>query len=259
MELNLSTRTTSCAKFAGKKTYPSSGPIIYSLSSTYSIAGATSVIAINGENFREYSMVKFGKTDLNPFFINSRLLTIYVPRDLEAGTYCVFVYNENLYSNPIDYTLDESCGFWELLENQDIKPTNSGNIRMIDKIILGKYLIGTNIPAAYLQYQNLSFPIHNSILDVKNFYNTDPQSKEISVTIGILNKLDLSTISLDDDVKFVANPGTKLIVYSKGIGANNTLYEVSNVTNNSFNPISVSPRLDGLIDKRIHKIIINKL
>ena len=258
MELNLSTRTTSCAKFAGK-TYPNSGPIIYSLSSTYSIAGATSVIAINGENFREYSMVKFGNIDLNPLFINSFLLTIYVPRDLEPGTYCVFVYNDNLYSNSIDYTLDESSGFWELLENQDIKPTNSGNVRMIDKIVLGKYFIGSNIPAAYLHYQGQSFPIHNSILDTANFYNTNPLSKEISVTIGSLNKDDLSTISLEDDVKFHVNPGTKLIVYSKGKGTNNTLYEVANVTNNSSNPISVSPLLDGLIDKKIHRIIIHKL
>lgn len=258
MELNLSTRTTSCAKFAGKN-YPTSGPIIYSLSSTYSIAGATSVIAINGVNFREYSMVKFGNIDLNPLFINSSLLTFYVPRDLEPGTYCVFVNNDILYSNSIDYTLDESSGFWELLENHDIKPTNSGNVRMIDKIILGKYLIGTNIPAAYLHYQNLSFPIHNSILDVKNFYNTDPLSNEISVSIGTLNKVDLSTLSLEDDVKFIVNPGTHLIVYSRGIDSDNTLYEVANVTNYSLNPTSVSPNTNGLIDNNIHKIIIYKL
>ena len=84
-------------------------------------------------------MVKFGNTDLNPLFINSSLLTFYVPRELEPGSYCVFVYNDNLYSNSIDFTLDESSGLWELLENQDIKPINSGNVRMIDKIVLGKY------------------------------------------------------------------------------------------------------------------------
>lgn len=258
MNLNLSTRTTSCAKFAGKN-YPNIGPIIYSLSSTYSIAGATSVIAINGENFREFSMVKFGSTDLTPLFINSNLLTFYIPRDLEPGSYCVFVYNDKLYSNSIDYTLDESSGLWELLENQDIKPRNSGNIRMIDKIVLGKYIIGSNIPAAYLHYKGLSFPIHNSIFDIQNFYNTDPQSKDISVSIGSLNKVDLSTISLDDDVKFLISPGTRLIVYSKGLDIDNNLYEVLNGTNYSINPTSVSPNTNGLIDKKIHKININKL
>lgn len=257
MNLNLSTRTTACATFAGRK-YPINAPVIYSLSSNYSIAGATSIIAITGENFREFSMVEFGDVEINPFFINSSLITIYVPRDLEPGSYCVFVYNDNLYSNSIDYTLDESGGLWDLLDNQDIKPNNSGSINMDGKSVLGKYFYSRNIPAAYLIYQGTSFPIHKSILDLKNFYNTQPQNDEISVSIGLLNKLDLSNLQLDE-IEIQLSPGNKIVVFSKGINSDTKLYEVLNATNQSENNISLKASSYGQIDNKIHKIEIFKI
>ena len=91
------------------------GPIIYNLSGYYSPAGSTTLVSINGDNFFSYSSISFGTFKPTVYFINSNILQFYVPSTLNSGIFPVQVFNGSIYSNSVNYTIDQnriySCGF----------------------------------------------------------------------------------------------------------------------------------------------------
>ena len=127
------------------------GPQIYSLSSLYSPAGSTSLVSISGANFYCYSIITFGTYNPTVYFINSNLLQFYVPINLNSGTYPVQVFNASIPSNIVNYTIDNSSGYWLLTSNGNISNTNSGltNVSALSRgapiIITGNYIVPNNI------------------------------------------------------------------------------------------------------------------
>lgn len=95
---------------------PIVAPFISGLSTTSSILGATTIVTIFGENFRNYSTVYFGTTLINNVtYFSSGQLSFYVPAIATVGTYPIQVFNDTLASNIVYFTIDNSVGFW----NQD--------------------------------------------------------------------------------------------------------------------------------------------
>ncbi len=95
---------------------PIVAPYITGLSTTSSILGATTIVTIFGENFRNYSTVYFGTTLINNVtYFSSGQLSFYVPAIATVGTYPIQVFNDTLASNIVFFTIDNSVGFW----NQD--------------------------------------------------------------------------------------------------------------------------------------------
>ena len=90
------------------------GPEIISLTGYQSPAGSKTVVSINGSNFSSYSVVRFGTFTPTVYFINSTLLSFYVPNTLTSGTYPVQVYNSSVCSNIVNYTIDMASGYWML-------------------------------------------------------------------------------------------------------------------------------------------------
>jgi hypothetical protein len=99
-------------------------PVISYLSGTYSPAGATTLVAIFGSNFKLYSTIKFGTFTPTMIFISSQQIEFYVPNTAPGGgsIYPVQVFNDTYGSNVVNYTLDNAPGFWKL------NPTNSSVI-----------------------------------------------------------------------------------------------------------------------------------
>jgi len=97
-------------------------PVISYLSGTYSPAGATTLVAIFGTNFKLYSTIKFGTFTPTMIFISSQQIEFYVPNTANFGTYLVQVFNDTYGSNVVSYELDNAPGFWKL------NPTNSSVI-----------------------------------------------------------------------------------------------------------------------------------
>ena len=92
---------------------PNVAPFISGLSTTSSILGATTIVTIFGENFRNYSTVYFGTTLIsNVTFFSSGQLSFYVPAIATVGTYPIQVFNDTLGSNIVYFTIDNSVGFW---------------------------------------------------------------------------------------------------------------------------------------------------
>ncbi len=95
---------------------PIVAPFISGLSTTSSILGATTIVTIFGENFRNYSTLYFGTTLINNVtYFSSGQLSFYVPAIATVGTYPIQVFNDTLASNIVFFTIDNSVGFW----NQD--------------------------------------------------------------------------------------------------------------------------------------------
>ena len=95
---------------------PIVAPFISGLSTTSSILGATTIVTIFGENFRNFSTVYFGTTLINNVtYFSSGQLSFYVPAIATVGTYPIQVFNDTLASNIVYFTIDNSVGFW----NQD--------------------------------------------------------------------------------------------------------------------------------------------
>jgi hypothetical protein len=97
-------------------------PVITYLSGTYSPAGATTLVAIFGTNFKLYSTIKFGTFTPTMIFISSQQIDFYVPNTASPGTYLVQVFNDTYPSNVVSYELDNAPGYWRL------SPTTSGVI-----------------------------------------------------------------------------------------------------------------------------------
>ena len=103
-----------CRKYEYK--YPSTVPVIYSISPTQSVLGDYTLCYINGLNFSKEnttgnSTVTFGTIKNIPVtFYSSLNLSFVVPNNLPPGTYQVQVVNNNYfpstqYSNTLNYTL----------------------------------------------------------------------------------------------------------------------------------------------------------
>jgi len=90
-------------------------PVISYLSGTYSPAGATTLVAIFGTNFKLYSTIKFGTFTPTMIFISSQQIEFYVPNTAPGGgsIYTVQVFNDTYGSNVVNYTLDNAPGFWK--------------------------------------------------------------------------------------------------------------------------------------------------
>lgn len=100
------------------------GPKIYSLSGYYSPANSNTLVSINGDNFFSYSSISFGTFKPTVYFINSNILQFYVPSTLNSGIFPVQVFNGSIYSNSVNYTIDNASGYW-ILNNGYITNTNT--------------------------------------------------------------------------------------------------------------------------------------
>jgi hypothetical protein len=134
------------------------GPKIIGLSSFYSPAGSTSLVSITGENFYSYSSVSFGIFNPTVYFVNSKLIQFYVPSTLNAGTYPIQVFNGSFPSNIVEYTIDNSSGYWLLQPNGSIINTNISRSGIVSVQSLSR---GTPVTISEV----------NSIYDVPNDVN----------------------------------------------------------------------------------------
>ena len=97
-------------------------PTISYLSSIYSPAGSTTLVAIFGTNFKLYSTITFGTYNPTMIFISSQQIDFYVPSSALPGNYSVQVFNNTTGSNVVTYTIYNTPGLW--YQN----PTNSNII-----------------------------------------------------------------------------------------------------------------------------------
>ena len=103
-------------------------PQIISLSGYYSPSGSTSLVSINGANFYSYSKILFGTYNPTVYFINSNIIQFYVPNTLNSGTFPVKVSNGAIYSNSVNYTIDNASGYWLINANGTITNTNTNSV-----------------------------------------------------------------------------------------------------------------------------------
>lgn len=106
------------------------GPEIISLTGYQSPAGSSTVISVIGTNFFSYSVVQFGTYTPTVYFINSTLISFYVPSTLNPGTYPVKVCNGSVCSNIVNYTIDMSSGNWLLNPGGNISNTNPNGVQV---------------------------------------------------------------------------------------------------------------------------------
>lgn len=149
-------------------------PVITSLSSYYSPAGATALVSIHGANFYSYSTVAFGNSYPTPYFINTNQIDFYVPNTFSSGTYTVQVSNGSYPSNVVNYTIDNASGFWQLNSDGSISNTNTN-----------PSLTSTSTGLANIGALGLGAPL------VINASNPSPASAEISAANWII--CDLAT------------------------------------------------------------------
>jgi hypothetical protein len=71
---------------------------------------------------------RFGTFIPTVYFINSNLIEFYVPNTLNAGIIPIQVFNGSMYSNIINYTIDNASGYWLLNPNKSITNTNDNGI-----------------------------------------------------------------------------------------------------------------------------------
>ena len=109
-------------------------PIITSLSVTNSISGANAIVAILGSGFKPYSTITFGQYNPIQIFISSGQINFYVPFTATNGSYPVQVYNASIKSNTINYTVNNSIGFWNIDVSGQITNTNSNGVKIIGNL-----------------------------------------------------------------------------------------------------------------------------
>jgi hypothetical protein len=148
-------------------------PTIHSLSNYYSPAGAKVLVVIHGSNFQPNSSVKFATFKPTTYFISSQQLEFYIPNTVTAGIYPVEVYNNKLGSGPVQYTLDNSSGYW-MLDNGvgTISNTNFSGLNVTgDSKIKGNLSVTENI---YGTLETISdYRIQRIIEPLNSSYNVD--------------------------------------------------------------------------------------
>lgn len=139
------------------------GPQITTLTGYQSPAGSNTVVSIAGTNFFSYSVIRFGTFTPTVYFINSTLLSFYVPNTLTSGTYPVQVCNGSVCSNIVNYTIDMSSGYWMINAGGNTNTISNTNPNGVQVSWLSRgnifYVSNTDIPPKY--DLNNGFPITN--------------------------------------------------------------------------------------------------
>ncbi len=231
-----------CASFVGALR-PLLVPTIEYLSSSAAIATTRIIISMRGTNYRDFTQVYFGSSQINPQFISSSHLVFYVPDDLPSGTYTIYVANDNLVSNSVEFTLDEMPGYWELDEsNFSLTNKNNGDINMKTSYVISKIGYADNIPAGKFIIQDggqrTELPIFISIPNLENYFNFDGSNKDVVISIGTPMTINVSD-TISSDIIVIIYPGHQITIIDK----NNK--EILNVENNSLNPVMASPYNSG--------------
>jgi hypothetical protein len=148
-------------------------PTIHSLSNYYSPAGAKVLLVIHGSNFQPHSSVKFATFKPTTYFISSQQLEFYVPNTVTAGIYPIEVYNGKLGSGPVQYTLDNSSGYW-LLDNGvgTISNTNFSGLNVSgDSAIKGNLFVSESICGTLETFSD--YRLQDVIEPLNSSYNVD--------------------------------------------------------------------------------------
>jgi hypothetical protein len=163
---SLSFTTTACQGWSNPNVNYSNPTINY-LSGTYSPAGATTLIAIIGTNFKLYSTIKFGTLTPTMIFISSLQINFYVPTSATPGSYVVQVFNDTYASNIVTYELDNSIGYWSLSTtiSEAITNSNNGGLDINGAIRINN----SDLSSGGVSIGNLIFT--NNTTDDGSFYN----------------------------------------------------------------------------------------
>ncbi len=100
------TYTNKTCSSNASQNYPVLIPQITSLSSYYSFTGTLNMIAIFGQNFRNYSKISFNSYKPQVIFINSSQINFYVPYTAPPGQYILQIFNDNLESNVVVFNIE---------------------------------------------------------------------------------------------------------------------------------------------------------
>ena len=158
-------------------------PTINYMSGTYSPAGATTLIAIFGSNFKLFSTIKFGTYTPTMIFISSQQIDFYVPSTASPGTYTVQVFNDTYGSNVITYELDDTPGYWLLSNIYPEAITNSNNgglavngpLRINNSALIGDIVFGSSTSNQSIKWSNITSSItaaFNSVTVADTVYIT---------------------------------------------------------------------------------------
>jgi hypothetical protein len=200
---------------------PVVAPYITGLSTTSSILGATTIVTIFGENFRNYSTVYFGTTLINNVtYFSSSQLSFYVPAVSTYGTYPIQVFNDTLASNIVFFTINNSVGFW----NQDpntgtiTNSNSSGGISVSGTLQVNNPIKLNYSPSAitsntYLGY-TITFPLNTKI------YASDP-----------MPAIDFSLATLPVDGIWLINYSIIGLYYGGTVGISYGQYGISKTSN----------------------------
>jgi hypothetical protein len=117
-------RTTGCRGWTNPS-ISSINPVITSLSSTSSISGSTTIVAIFGTGFTIFSQVHFGLYTPDSWFINSGQINFYVPISAISGSYPLQIFNDTKTSNIVNYLIDLNAGPWNVTSGTDVLSNNN--------------------------------------------------------------------------------------------------------------------------------------
>ena len=207
---NITSRQTRCNSIVPTK-YPVVNPYINSLSSSYSVVGATTLLTIFGTNFRDFSSVRFGSTEPLTIFISSSQISFYVPSTLSFGTYPIQVFNDNLGSNVVDFTIDDNGNYWQLSAfDFSIFNSNNGGVNMGKSSVNAKFIQSNSIPGAHLYYPDF-IPIYSSISDFSDIYSYPNSNPKVTISVGTSTQMQLPKETYNK-YSFIVSPGYKLVV-----------------------------------------------
>jgi len=145
------------------------GPEIVSLTGYQSPSGSNTVVSIQGKNFVSYSVIRFGTFTPTVYFINSNLLSFYVPNTLSSGTFPVQVCNGAVCSNIVNYTIDNASGYWLLNSDESINNTNSKGVK-ISWLSRGAPITINPPTSIYIVPNNVNWINYNNTNPDENLY-----------------------------------------------------------------------------------------
>ena len=143
-------------------------PVITNLSNYYSPAGIRVLIVITGSNFRPYSSVKFATFNPTIYFVSSQQIEFYIPSTLVAGIYTIQVFNDNLSSQVVEYTLDGSSGYWFQNNGGNITNTNFGGITLNGETIIDGNLTVTGLITGTIAATEFRDVIQSLVREIKD-------------------------------------------------------------------------------------------
>jgi hypothetical protein len=143
-------------------------PNITNLSNYYSPAGVRALIVITGSNFRPFSTVKFATFNPTIYFVSSQQIEFYIPSTLVAGIYTIQVFNDNLSSQVVEYTLDGSSGYWFQNNGGNITNTNFGGITLNGETIIDGNLTVTGLITGTIAATEFRDVIQSLVREIKD-------------------------------------------------------------------------------------------